>query len=149
MAHKVTWILVSDASRARVYENEGGGGEFKDVLGRDFIHDNRPSRGIASDKPGRSFDSSGQGRHSMEQANDPHSFERFVFARELAQMLEEHRKEQDFDQLVIVAPPKMLGDLRAAFTRGVEALIAGEINKDLTKVPIHELPAHLSEIIRF
>ena len=45
----------------------------------------------------------------------------------------------DFDQLVVVAAPQMLGDLRQAFPEGLRKVIVAEIAKDFTKLPAHEL----------
>jgi len=45
---------------------------------------------------------------------------------------------------VIVAPPRTLADLRAAFHPDVQGLIIAEINKDLTKHPVGEIEQHLT-----
>jgi protein required for attachment to host cells len=53
-----------------------------------------------------------------------------------------------FDALVLIAPPQALGDLRKALAGGVRAKVAAELAKDLTNVPLHELPRHLAEVVR-
>lgn len=45
--------------------------------------------------------------------------------------------------LVVVAPPRTLADLRAAFHPDVRGRIIAEIGKDLTKYPIYEIEKHL------
>jgi len=50
-----------------------------------------------------------------------------------------------FEQLVVVAPPEVLGHLRAAFHQEVSRRVIGEIPKDLTSHPIAEVSRLLSE----
>ena len=47
----------------------------------------------------------------------------------------------------LVAPPKMLGDLRAELTEAVRAVLYAELDKDLTKTPVKELPGHLGAVL--
>jgi protein required for attachment to host cells len=51
-----------------------------------------------------------------------------------------------FDRIVLVAGPKMLGDLRDSMPRSLEGHVAGELHKDLMKTPLHELPEHLKDV---
>ena len=51
-----------------------------------------------------------------------------------------------FDRIVLVAGPKMLGDLRHSLPKSLVGHVAGELHKDLVKTPMHELPAHLAEV---
>jgi protein required for attachment to host cells len=43
----------------------------------------------------------------------------------------------------VVAPPKTLAELRNAFHSDVKACVVAEINKDLTRHPVHEIEKHL------
>lgn len=147
MTKTMTWVLVADGARARLLVSEGPGTGLKPALGQEFIGTNLPSRDIASDRPGRSFDSAGEGRHAMEPPTDPKRHEKRVFAHEIAQILEDGRKRNAFDQLVIVAPPEALGDLRAELGEELKRLIGGELNKELTKVPTRELADHLRPLL--
>jgi len=89
MKKRTTWILIADGSRARFFVNKGPGEGLEPALGTEFIADKRKSREIGSDRPGRTHDIGGPGRHSMEPPTDPHEYEKIEFARELAQKLEE------------------------------------------------------------
>lgn len=143
----ITWVLIADGSRARLFVNEGVGKGLKPVLGQQFIGTKLPSRDIATDRPGRAFDSAGEGRHAMEPPTDPHRHEKQAFAHELADVLEDRRKRNAFDRLVVVAPPEALGDLRSEFSDQLRRLVTAELNKDLTKISIHELSDHLGEVM--
>ena len=49
----------------------------------------------------------------------------------------------DAPALVIVAPPRALADLRQALHGDVKARLIGEIDKDLTKLPVWEIEKHV------
>jgi protein required for attachment to host cells len=49
--------------------------------------------------------------------------------------------------LVLVAPPQAVGDLRSRFSEDLKRMVTAELNKDLTKIPIHELPDFLGEVM--
>ena len=145
---KTTYVLIADGARARLFVVEEGTAVLKPALGQEFIGTNLPSREIASDRPGRSFDSAGSGRHAMEPPTDPHRHAERVFAQEVAAVLEDARQKNAFQRLVVVAPPKALGDLRGEFSVALRNRVIAELHKDLTKVAIHDLPSHLAEILR-
>jgi protein required for attachment to host cells len=52
-------------------------------------------------------------------------------------------RERKVKALVVVAPPRTLADLRVAFHSDVKSRIIAEIDKDLTKHPLHEIEKHL------
>lgn len=143
----ITWVLIADGSRARLFVNEGVGKGVQPALDQQFIGTKLPSRDIATDRPGRAFDSAGEGRHAMEPPTDPHRHEKQTFAQEIANVLEDARKRNAFDRLVVVAPPQALGDLRSGFSEDLRRMVTAELNKDLTKIPIHELPDFLGEVM--
>ena len=145
---KTTYVLIADGARARLFVVEEGTAALKPALGQEFIGTNLPSREIASDRPGRSFDSAGSGRHAMEPPTDPHRHAERVFAQEVAAVLENALRRNEFHNLVVVAPPKALGDLRGEFSDALRNRVTAELNKDLTKVAIHDLSSHLAEILR-
>ena len=47
----------------------------------------------------------------------------------------------------MVAPPQFLGDLRAAMSQQLQASVAAEVAKDLSKLPLHDLQDHLREVL--
>lgn len=142
-----TWILIADGARARILLNEGPGRGVKPALDREFHGTNAPGREIMADRPGRTFDSGGEGRHAMEPHTNPREAEKRSFHHDLAQFLDKAVKRGDFDRLVIVAPPRTLGNLRAELSDSVQAKVTGELNKDLTHVAIHDLPDHLASVL--
>lgn len=70
-------------------------------------------------------------RGTMEEV-DFHQQEEDRFAAETAEMLKRRALANEFEKLIIVAPPKTLGELRKHYHKEVENRLAGELAKDLT-----------------
>jgi protein required for attachment to host cells len=70
-------------------------------------------------------------RSSM-QETDFHQLEEDRFAAETAELLKKRALANDFESLIIVAPPKTLGELRKHYHKEVSQRLTGEIDKDLT-----------------
>lgn len=147
MKPTITWILIADGARARIFVNRGSGMGVVALEGAEFSGDHRPDREILTDKPGRTFESVGIMRHAIEPHHDPHRELKRSFAESLADMLDEKLAKKEFDRIVLVAPPVTLGDLRAALSAPVRTAVYAELDKDLTKTPAAELPKHLGEVM--
>ena len=128
MKTPTTWILVADGSHAKILQASGKG-EFQQRS--QFGVASLPSRDLVSDRPGRSFDRAGQGRHAMEPPSDPHVRAKSDFLGEIVDHLDISFCKNDFARLVVVAPPKALGDLRAAFPKRLSNSVIREIPKDV------------------
>jgi protein required for attachment to host cells len=83
----------------------------------------------------------------MEPRTDPHLVEEERFARKIVTVLDQAARRQRFDRLVLVAPPKLMGMLRGLLPPNLMDKVGGELTKDLTKIPSHELPEHLEPIL--
>lgn len=149
---KTTWFLVADGARARLLtlKDERGSDERRLVpaFGQEFIGSNIPSREIDADRPGRSFDSAGEGRHAMEPPTDPRRKRKADFARSIATLLDAEAKRGAFAQVVIAAPPQALGDLRGELSAAVQSRVVAEINKDLVEASDAELFERLNEALK-
>ena len=141
-----TWVLIADGARARILQADGESDGLQLVPGCEFGVDDPPDRDIDADKPGRTFDSVGSGRHGMEPKTSPHRHRKAEFARHLAEFLEKKRTQKAFERLLIAAAPVTLGDLRQTLSKGVKAAIGGEVAKDLTGIPDREIADHLGDL---
>lgn len=142
-----TWILVADAARARIFLNDGPGHGISELTDHGLERDLKPTRDINADRPGRTFDSGGQGRHAMEPSTDPNRHQKFSFAKEVASRIVKAHHARSFDRLVMIAPPSTLGDLRSALPKTVASVVYGEIAKDLTRLSAKELAGHLGDVL--
>ena len=139
-----TWILVADQARARIFHGEGDSRlhEVETLLNPDARINEQD---IVSDRPGRAFDSIGSGRHSMGSPVDPKEEEAIRFAKELCTHMDELRNKHSMDKVYVMAPPHFLGLLREAMHAPLKALVAGEVNHDLTEHSVADIRAHLPE----
>ena len=67
------------------------------------------------------------------------------FAASAAEMLKKRALRNEFSQLVVVAPPKTLGELRKHYHKEVSSRLLGEISKDLSNRPTDEIEKILAE----
>ena len=142
-----TWILAAGKAEAVIYTSRGGKNglaehrRFEHPEGR--MHD----RELTSDLPGRAYDSSGQGRHAMEQAVDPKTHSAIGFAKELAEQLHRACDAGECRKLYIAAPPAFLGLLREKYSKPVQDALALELNNNLVGLNADEVRGHLPEYI--
>jgi protein required for attachment to host cells len=79
------------------------------------------------------------GIRSAVEETDWHELEKERFAASIADRINRAALANAFDQIVIVAPPKILGELRREFAKEPEAKIVAEIPKDLTNHTILQI----------
>jgi protein required for attachment to host cells len=136
------WVVVCDGKKALVLENAGDE-KFLNLKTKEvFNHADPKTHEIGTDAPGRSFSSVGHGRSAVEQT-DWHAQEEERFLRTLAAHLDAEVKAGRAKSIVIVAPPRALGVLRPAYSHDLRKALQTEIDKDLVKVPVHEIEKHL------
>ena len=78
----------------------------------------------------------------MEQT-DFHQIEKDRFASEAAGLLNGLAQNGDFEELIVVAPPRTLAELRKHYAKAVSSRIVAEVDKDLTKHTVPEITAIL------
>ena len=139
------WIVVADGARARILERRGRRKPLALVEEMDSPDSRRPTRDQGTGKPGRGF-SPASGRHELSDPVDWHDAAKTNFLKQLARRLVQLDREGAFDELILVAPPRALGELRAGLGGQLAGRIKGEINKDLTQLSVHELAAHLKKV---
>src|ERR1700730_10845870 len=88
-------------------------------------HPDPPSHEQGSDAPGRVY-SSVSGIRSAVEETDWHELEKERFAAWIADRINRAALTNAFDQIVIVAPPKILGELRREFAKETEAKIVAD-----------------------
>lgn len=141
-----TWIVVADASRARLFETgvvDGAMTEIADLChpeGR--MHDRELTRGPLP----ASHESVGPVSHGMEPHTNVREKASQEFARELAERLEHGRVNHAFDALVLVAEPRFLGVLRSSIGREVSKLLVGSIGKGVSQSSPDEIRRVLAEL---
>ncbi len=134
-----SFVVVADGKKMLFFRNEGDSEYPKLEVERKREQENPADRDQKTDSPGRTFDASGGAGRSAYQETDFHQLEEDRFAAETADLLRKRALNNDFESLIIVAPPKTLGELRKHYHKEVEKRLAGEIAKDLTGHPVAEI----------
>ncbi len=84
-------------------------------------------------------------RHRSSAANPDNSrLEEDSFAAATASWLNREVLEGRIDQLVVIAAPKTLGELRKHYHKALEAKLVGELSKEFTGRPIAEIESALA-----
>lgn len=137
------FVLVGDGEKALFLRNEGDERFPNLEVDRTLSHENPPTHEQGTDRPGRTA-APVTGRRSALEETDWHRLEKERFAKDLADRLYKRAHAGRFDHLVIVAPPKTLGDLRGELHAEVRSRVLAEIGKDLTGHPIDRIEAILT-----
>ncbi|WP_166040023.1 host attachment family protein [Sphingosinicella sp. YJ22] len=149
-------VLVADGRKLLFFRNEGDGQYPNLQVEREEHHDDREAREHGTDRPGRAFAAAGrppsEGGPMMGAANrsaysetDFKQLEEDRFAHEAADLLKKKALNHEIEHLIVVAPPKTLGEMRKHYHKEVEQRIAGEIPKDLTNMPVPDIERVIQE----
>lgn len=141
------WILAAGSGKARLFEADGRNAPLRETRTLVDTAVRQRSGDIQADAPGRSFDRRGPGRHAMAPRQDPTRERARHFAAEIADMLDEGRREGRYERLYLLADPRLLGQLREALDKATRALVAGEITKDLSARSPETIRAHLPDFL--
>jgi protein required for attachment to host cells len=146
---KDTWVMVADSGLARLFiADEHVTGLIPAELPELSVEVHHHARDLKSDRPGRSFSSSGGGaRHAIEPHHDYHKLEKHNFAAAVAHALNRAYASGEFNQLVLVVPPRTLGELRKMLGDSVQARMQ-VIAKDLTKAAVDQLWTEVASLVR-
>ena len=138
-------VLVADGRKSLFLRNEGDGEVLNLVVEDQRAHADLKDSDLKSDAPGRSFASVGS-RRSAVQETDYHQQEEDRFAADTAALLSKRAHANGFEQLIVIAPPRTLGELRRHYDKAVEARIVAEVDKDLVNHPIDKLEGILKAL---
>ncbi len=140
------WVLIADGEKALFTCNTTDAQNPHLAVQRVEELDNPPTREQSASAPGRRSDGPGDGRSAMEET-DWHRLAKERFAVELAKLLYGQVQSGAFEKLVIVAPPRTLGELRPQLHSDVKARIVGEVSKDFTNHPLTTVEKLVSEAL--
>ena len=137
------WVVVSDGAKALVLENVGDL-KFPTLKTLEvFEQENLPTHELGTDQPGRAFNSATNLRSGVGQT-DWHDQAEKAFLTQLAQRLDAAVSAGKTKSLIVVAPPRALGMLRPAYSHALKGAVRAELDKDLVKMPVHEIEKRLS-----
>jgi len=143
---RVTWLVLADGSRARFVTRRPEGPGYEIAAEYESPEAHVPTHEIMSDRPGRVQESANRAHHGVEPRQDAHRARLESFAQQVASHLNAASAKGAFDELVLYAAPRALATLRSALDDTTRAKVKAEFAKDLTKVPLAELPHHFGDI---
>jgi protein required for attachment to host cells len=144
------WVLVANASRARVYERDPLDARL--VESADFVHPQSRQKGQAFeyDRAGHSEHGMGRGslgRTDYEPPTDVHEREHAKFAHELAQQLGRAVAERRCPGLIVFASNPFFGELKAAFDAATRKALLAAFPSDLTAWERPVLGRRVTEVL--
>lgn len=119
-----TLVVVADGHGARVFRNVGNDDHLLlrqcDLLEPQNVNDDAPS-GVLPPEPGDG------------------GIDEATFAKQLARHLNQGALQGSYAQLVLVADPQTLGQMRPQLHKEVQDRLIGEIAKDLTNTRLYDI----------
>jgi protein required for attachment to host cells len=132
------FVLVADGRKMLFFRNEGDEAFPNLQVERKREQENAADRDQKTDLAGSHAGPAGTGSSSYEET-DFHELEEQRFAADAADMLRKRALQNEFEKLIVVAPPSTLGELRKHYHKEVEKRLSGEVAKDLTGHPVTEI----------
>lgn len=137
-----TGIVACAAAEARVWRSMSRFGEW--TMLETFQHPEaaRREKDFAADRPGRTFDSFGSGRHAMSPRQTDHEHQLLIFANAISQFINESIAASVFSNLVLIAEPKMLGLLRDGLSPNATRAVVLESSTNPANLAVDQIRAY-------
>ena len=133
-----TLVVVTDSEKALFLRNLTDHEDPNlEVTDKDE-HENPSDEEQSANRPGRMQDTGVQQRSAMDDT-DWHELAKERFAADLAEKLYQQAHKGEFDRLILVAAPSVLGDIRSELHQEVADKVVAEIDKNLANHPVNEI----------
>ena len=133
-----TWVVVTDSEKALFLRNltdhQDPNLEVMDTEEQENPSDIEQS----ANRPGRMHDTGVQQVSAMDDT-DWHELQKERFAADLSDILYDAAHKGEYDRLILVAAPKVLGHLRDDMHKEVTSKVVSEIPKNLAGHPVDEI----------
>ena len=137
-------VLVADGRKMLFLRNQGDTAFPNLIVEEAQEQDNPATRDQATDSAGRASSPQGGVQSSVE-PTDFHQIEEDRFAADAADFLKTGALKNKYDSLIVIAPPKTLGELRKHYHKEVSSRITGELAKDLTGHPVPDIEKAIAD----
>jgi protein required for attachment to host cells len=142
LAPKRLYVLVADSAMARFFKAKTPVRSIEEILDHPHREGRQKNSDLYTDRPGSNHGGAGGYQtYDRETDEDP---ENARFARELGEYLNKARHKGQFDNLILVAPPKFLGVLRNHLSKECLGAVMKSIDKDLVREDAAAITRHLS-----
>lgn len=147
-----TWVLIADGEKALILENQTDAEDpYLTVLTKEE-QENPPTREQAANRRGRMADGApgegNMGHRSAFEDTDWHQLAKDRFADDIAEMLYKRAHQGAFEQIVLVAAPGVLGEIRDKMHKEVAGRVIAEVPKTLTNHQLDDIERIVAEEVR-
>jgi protein required for attachment to host cells len=138
-----SWVVVCDGAKALIMQNAGDNQNMNLQVQETLTQPNIADRDLGAGKPGRSHQANGTSGSAVEETSW-HDQAEEDFLKRVAVKLDELVRDKDARRIVLVAPPRALGQIRPNLRTDTQAAITAEVAKDLTNFPVDQIERHLA-----
>lgn len=132
-------VIVANAHHAKFFSKIRTDGKIK----LEMVHDLEAELDTNHEKAGRTFNSNNSIRHGVEPHTDRRDVEKEKFARDIAAFLHEAQNQDLFEELTLLASPKMLGFLEKVLEKRIQDKIVEKFAKNIAELDDNEIREYL------
>ena len=140
-------IVVADSARARIFTADSAHSPLNEIETMAHPEGRMHEQGMVSDMPGKDSGKGGGGDHAFQEKIEPKEQEMIEFAKRVADYLDDTRKSNKLNKLLLVAAPAFLGELRTHLSNETSEKIVFELDKNLAQHSIEDIRQHLSKFL--
>lgn len=132
------WVVAANQVRARIFEREKRN-KLKELRNLVNPEARLRERDLTSDEPGRVVGMANPERHGVPAPHSKKEQAAERFARELCEMLFQGRDNGGVENIILIAPPTFLGQLRSHMDAPTRRLVTTEIAKNVVEQPVERI----------
>jgi len=136
-------IVVADSTRARIFTADTVNSIFEEIETMAHPEGRMHEKDMVSDFPGKDSGKGGGGDHNYQEKMEPKEHEMVVFAKRIAGYLEGIRNANKLPNLMLIAAPAFLGELRANLSKDTSEKIVFELDKNIAHHSKEDIRKHL------
>ena len=136
-------IVVANSTGSRIFTTESDKSSLCEIKTMVNPEGRVHEQNLVSDMPGKHSGKGGGGKHDFHEKVEPRKHEMSVFAKEIADYLEDVRKSNKLRKLLLVAEPTFLGELRSKLSNETNDRVIFESNKNIVNHNLEDIRNHL------
>jgi protein required for attachment to host cells len=140
----MTWVLLMNSNEYRIFSFSKKNKTLSLIKESHHPENKGRNEDLVSDRPGH-YNTNNSAGGAYAQHTDPKEVKVDQFVHEIGKALDDARNHQQFEKLIIIAPPKTYGQLSQHLNKNVEKMVTQHIQKDLVFFKEHELLNFLLE----
>jgi len=140
---KSMMIVVADSARARIFTADSAHSPLNEIETMAHPEGRMHEQNMVSDMPGKESGKGGGGGHAYQEKIEPKEQEMIAFAKRIADYLDDARKANKLNKLILVAAPAFLGELRTHLSNETSEKIVFELDKNIAHHSVEDIRNHL------